>query len=190
MVNSRHCLLTIFLSFLFSLNSFSHKANEAFFTIKTGKGTIEIEAEFPWSIRQALLDFDSTLYHSKLKSDFENTFFNYVKLNLILTDCEGRKIQLYQITEVENKAHSHQNNFLFLYKGKNLLTVENTIMFSLHKNQTNYIFWQNHSYQTNAKKKWIQLPIKKTTQYYWLLLCFIPLFFFIKIKSKRKSNLA
>ena len=58
---------------LFSNLGLAHETNEAFFRIVQKENTIEIEAEFPWTMRNALIAFNPSLENSTNKKDFEST---------------------------------------------------------------------------------------------------------------------
>lgn len=50
----RHYLIVIMI--LSISNGFAHDANKAFFKIQQKGNVIEVQAEFPWSIRNAILE--------------------------------------------------------------------------------------------------------------------------------------
>uniref|UniRef100_UPI0025FFF722 hypothetical protein n=1 Tax=Winogradskyella sp. TaxID=1883156 RepID=UPI0025FFF722 len=77
----KRILFVIVIICLFVTNGFAHDANKSFFKIRQNGEFVEIEAEFPWSIRNAMLDIFPELESSKNQKDFENTFFKYINDN-------------------------------------------------------------------------------------------------------------
>ena len=122
------------------IQAYAHDSKEAFFTIpQNGKnGRVQVQAEFPWTIRTALLTYDSTLQTATSRAAFEQAMFNYVKANLILQDPNGQALALSKTYEVEHQGHSHQSNFIFEYKGNRVHQISNTMLFNVSDQQTNY----------------------------------------------------
>lgn len=116
----------------------AHEANEAFFKISQRDSVIEIEATFPWSMRNALLTFNPSLETATNKRDFENTFIAYIKAKFILKDRNGVVLHYKEYKELENDGHSHQNRYLIMFIGIDLQEVTNTILFNVYENQVNY----------------------------------------------------
>jgi len=133
------CLLLILIMCL-PFTGWAHEPCEAFFTIKTNQDVIEIEAEFPWTMRNALFKFAPELKDSKSKKDFEMVLFEYVKINLLLIAKNGNSLELLSILELPQSDHTHQNNFLITYEADSLDQLQNTILCDLYSNQKNYHF--------------------------------------------------
>lgn len=181
--------LFILLNLFVCVNTvYAHEPNEAFFTFSLKDSLITVEAELPWSMRNALIDYNPKLEKSATKQDFEETFFEYIKNNLILKDKNGVILELQKIEELKTYGHSHQNNYLFTFIGDNLLEVTNTIMFNLYKKQINYntltsneVMFKTsnnkNSFKTNEEKK-------STFSYYWWLF-FIPISLVILMLIKK-----
>ena len=145
-------IVTLFLCLIAGFGH-AHEADEAFFNIAQKESTIEIMAEFSWAIRNALIAFDPQLKDATDKDQFKNAFERYIKSTLILTDQNGKELNLLEFREIENMGHSHQNNYLIVFSGNNLQTISNTMMFNKYDGQTNF-----HTI-------WIDLEVKifKTT---------------------------
>lgn len=129
--------LTLILSLIFTLCQ-AHNANEAFFTLKKGENTIEVQAEFPWTIRNALLDELPELEKTGDKTAFQHAFFNYIQNRFILKNEDQTSLDLLDVKEQETNGHSHHTNYVFVFKGQDVSTIENTIMFNISPNQKNY----------------------------------------------------
>lgn len=181
----------LILVILFPILTFAHEGNTSFFKIKQKTTTVEVVAEFPWTIRNALLDFTPKLKNSKSKEEFDTAFFNYVKSVFILTDKNGNKLELLNIQSIKTDGHSHQNDFLFTFKGTSFSKVLNRISFNINTTQINHHTIIN-SYETNAFNTSLKHPyfeISKqnnaTLGFLWLLIL-IPIsirFLFKKTRS-------
>ena len=68
----------------------THETNEAFFTYIQKENTVEIEVEFPWTMRNALIEFNPLLGNTATKIEFENTFSRYIIEYII--NCEKHSI--------------------------------------------------------------------------------------------------
>ena len=111
------CIVLLF--FAFSGVGFAHDANKAFFNIQQKDNLVEVRAEFPWSIRNALLEAYPELEHSKSKADFDTAFFDYVKTNFELRN-EDSILKLIAVEEVTHNEHAHANAFIFLFEGTSI----------------------------------------------------------------------
>ena len=129
--------LTLILSLIFTLCQ-AHNANEAFFTLKKGENTIEVLAEFPWTIRNALLDELPELEKTGDKAEFQHAFFNYIQNRFILKNKDQTSLGLLEVREQITSGHSHHTNYLFVFKGHDISIIENTLMFNISPHQKNY----------------------------------------------------
>lgn len=125
------------LMWLFVFNGFAHDANKSFFKIYQNGDFVEVEAEFPWSIRNAVLKEFPGLENSNNQKDFDAAFFDYISSNFSISSGNNF-LSLLSIKAIAKDGHSHQNNFRFVFIGNNFDTVTNTIMFNIYENQENY----------------------------------------------------
>ena len=175
----------IFLSCLFVIVCellFGHEKNEAFFDFVQKGNEIEVKAELPWTMRNALILYNPILEKSKSRTDFENTFLDYIRKNLIIKDKKGNELYLKGFEEIENNGHSHQNSFLIYFKGSDLFEVSNTIMFNLSENQVNYntvaIDSRSNVFKTTKSQPFFKLVENRTRKYFWYMgFLFIPLLY-------------
>ena len=140
----KRVLLTVLLSCLLSSTSFGHESDEAFFQIRVTDSTVEVEAEFPWTLRKALMNFNPSLARAKHKNEFEKTFTRYLKANLMLKDHLGKRLPYMHFIPVANDGHSHQSKYLITYAGTNPWKITNTLLFNVNKNQVNHHFFNRH----------------------------------------------
>lgn len=138
-------LLIIFL-FTISTNGFGHETNKAFFEILHQDSIIEVHCEFPWTIRNSLMAFDTSLEYAKNKKDFEKAFYKYIKKNLILSNAKGENLELLGFTEIKKNNHFHAHNYLITFMGTDIKTLKNTIMFNVFNHQENY-----HTYKSDNR---------------------------------------
>ena len=178
-------LVVFGLVFLFLNIGFAHEPNEAFFTYTEKENTVEVEAEFPWSLRNALLKFDPSLAHATDKRDFENAFNEYISKNLIIRDRDGNPLQFQGVYELENNGHSHQNSYLMVFKGHDLFEITNTIMFNLYGNQVNYNTvgaGQNvETFKTNNGVNHFKVGKSNIMEYgYYVLILILPIIYMVR----------
>lgn len=67
-------LLTVFISIIYSIG-YAHDVQEAIFNIKTNENRTEVKAEFPWTIRKALLTAYPELENNTNQITFDKSFF-------------------------------------------------------------------------------------------------------------------
>lgn len=135
----------------------AHESNKSFFKIEQKDATIEVIAEFPWTIRNALLEFAPELKTSKSKDEFDEKFFNYIKSAFIISDIKGKQLELLSVVHINTEGHSHQNNYLIVFKGSTYNKVKNTISFNLKNKQVNYHTLKK-GYETNIFNTTINSP--------------------------------
>jgi len=131
-------ITTAIICFMCSVNSLAHKANEAFYTFQELDSTISVHAEFPWSIRMVLLDYDKTLNESSNESAFLKSLESYFHENLIIKDIDGLILEMISFRFLPQHGHSHQSDFELIYNGSKLRSVENNLFISFFENQKNY----------------------------------------------------
>lgn len=128
-------LLTLLISITYTL-SYAHNAQEAIFNIKNKANNIEISAEFPWTIRKALLTEYPDLENNTNQIAFDHVFFNYVKSNLILSNKNHDTLRLLTINKIES-SESHHNHYVFTYQKLDYNTIKNTLLFNINTKQVN-----------------------------------------------------
>jgi hypothetical protein len=137
---------------------YAHKTNEAFFRVIQKESVIEIETEFPWTLRNALLNFRPELERASNKLAYKKALIDYLKVNLVLTDSRGNILKFMKFEQMENMGHSHQNNYRITYMGSSFEKIKNTIMFNIFDNQVNY-----HRIKANATSKILKTTKDQTT---------------------------
>ncbi|NQY11870.1 MAG: hypothetical protein HRT71_20435 [Flavobacteriales bacterium] len=133
----RKLFILLFLGCLLCTRISAYEATEAHFAIEQGK-VITIEAEFPWTLRNALIAFDPSLETATVKSEFDAALFDYVKKTLVLYIAYGDTNKLDYIQELKNDGHAHAFKYLFTYKSASLSSLNNTLLFGQNEKQRNY----------------------------------------------------
>lgn len=131
--------VVLILSVLFlSLQTYGHSADEAYFRFFVHEELVIVEAEFPWSMRNALLEFQPALENSKLKSDFESALKEYVNENLRLLSSSGDTFKMVSFKEFRESLNSNNGIYVIRFKGRDLSLIQNSILFSIYPHQKNY----------------------------------------------------
>lgn len=178
------CFVCLYSSFVVA-----HETNEAFFIITQKENTIEIKAEFPWTMRNALIAYNPSLENTAGKKDFEQTFMEYIKENLILKNKSGELLQFQNYKELDNNGHSNQNSYLIVFNGSDLFEVTNTIMFNVYDNQVNYnkLAISKKTYKTSKATNHFNVNQKMESGNWYYLLLIIP-FIFLGNRFYQKNN--
>lgn len=125
----------------------AHDADKAYFEISFQNNNTIVKAEIPWTIRNALLAYDSNYAKAKTFEDTNAIFFNYVKEKIKLFDNDGNHLVLLTAELNTDKGHSHATNYILTYKGSSVKKIKNTFLFELNSTQKNY-----HYYYTKKDK--------------------------------------
>lgn len=186
--------ILFFLVVLTPFSCYAHESNKAFFDVSKAETSIIINAEFPWTIRKALIKFNPQLESATSKNEFLKSFKDYLKKNLILINENDEHFELVSLQEVLKSGHSHQSNYFIEYQGKNLEKVKNTLLFNINEDQKNYHQITNNNidlkFVTSAKQPLFRLPKNITSAYLYLLLTipFVLLLFFIRKKNIKELS--
>ena len=168
---------------LLSKIAWAHEVNEAFFKFSLKENSVEVQAEFPWTMRNALIQFNPRLQKAANKQDFEDTFVEYIKKNLVLKDKNGKILPFLDFSEQRDLGHSHQNNYLIRFEGNNPFEVSNTMMFNLYANQINHstvsINSEEKSFKTKYASPTFTLGEKKSYPYFYFLILLVPILIFV-----------
>lgn len=123
---------------------YAHDSDKAYFNItREGSQTI-VYAEFPWSIRNALIAFDSSFNNAKTIEEINAIVFNYTKEKIKLFDTKGKQLPLVKVVfEKNNEEHNHATHYKFVFKGSEISKVLNTMMFEYIKSQENCHWYTN-----------------------------------------------
>ncbi len=166
--------IIIFLLCVSAISGYAHDVNKAFFQITGKDGFTEVRAEFPWTLRAALVDFNPDLNNSSTtKVDFESTFLRYLDANLRLIDNKSNQLTVLDFTEIkEEGSHSHQSTYMITYGGTAIAEISNTVMFNIYDNQVNYneavVGEHTYSFKTTYGNEGVPLESVKDQSSWWL----------------------
>lgn len=182
--------ITLCIAFLSCWLLTAHEPNVAFFKFIETDTSVEVHAEFPWTLRNALLKFNPDLELATSREEFEQTLFSYIKTHLVLVNESGEPLQLLQMRQAQNKQHSHQNNFVFIFQGTGLKEVTNSIMFDLNENQSNYntieTLTSKTTYKTTITNTGFILEKGHSFNYLYVFVLAIPIAWIVWKKTSRK----
>lgn len=117
---------------------YAHDPREVFFVIEQMGDSILVKAEFPWTLRNALLVYEPSLKEASDSTSFEEVLFDYVRSMLVLWDHNGTKMELIRVRTLDNMGHSHQNDYVFTFQGNHLSEIRNELLFNVSDRQINY----------------------------------------------------
>ena len=168
-------ILFIVLGLFFMNWSYAHEPNRAFFEIAVESNEVVVKAEFPWTIREALMQYDSNFKNAKTKSEILKILFSYVNDNFKIKTLNDIQFQLLEVIELPNSGHTHGSEYKFIFKGKAANEIQNTLLFNLYENQFNH-----HEVSLNGKSKkeyktvkekpnFILKPVVKKSYTLWFL---------------------
>jgi flagellar biosynthesis chaperone FliJ len=170
---------------------YAHDSDKAFFQIIQKNNFVEVNAEFPWTLRNALLTYAPKLKETKDKKEFEKALFEYIKSSFIITDIDKNILELLSVNEIKSAGHSHQNTFVLVYEQGVPFQITNTIMFNINDNQENYhnitVNKKSFKYLTSKNKPEFNLIQQKKESHYWfiiLIILFCTILVYIKTRDK------
>ena len=176
---------------LLSIKGYGHEPNKAYFVVTQKASIVEVQAEFPWTIRKALLSDNVRLKNVATKEEFDNAFFNYIKKYLILKNTSNKAFDLLSVKKLPKIGHSHGSTFLISFSGSELMSVKNELMFNLFENQENYHEFnigEKNVQEYSTTKKEPSFIVKQTVKNNFLWLGMGLLFLIIVFSIVRKAT--
>ena len=169
----------------------AHDVNKAYFKIVQHEKQVRVEAEFPWTMRDALIQFKPALKDASSSADFLEAFMEYIRSHLVLKDKYGNALELIDVKEVDQQNHSHQHTYLITFSGKDVHQVQNELMFNIYDNQKNYhtfsINSEKQSFITNADQVSFYVSTNNHFSYWWMLLLILPTIFLFSMINIRRA---
>lgn len=166
-------LLFFCLNFAFIIAN-GHNTKEAYFTIEKKANYIKVDAEFPWTIRKALLAFKPELSQNKGKVVFEKAFFDYVQSCFIIKDKNDKQLKLIRVEQLNSIGHDHQTNYAFYFEYGEICTITNTLLLNINEAHINYHTLlsdeNSEDFNTTLSKKTHQLKNTSTGGLFWAIL--------------------
>jgi len=171
---------------LIACTAIAHSPTEAYFEIYQTPTGIIVDAEFPWTLRNALIDHSPELIQATSQEQFQAVFEQYIQEHFILRDQRSEIIELYSIEKRSNNDHSHSANYRLLFAQSEIAEVTNTVMIALNPSQNNFQTMitgdSEIEFFTNNLAPIYLLKNKKTNGLIWSfsVLLFIPLAILLK----------
>jgi len=158
-------LLTFFLSVHIA---FAHSIDEAYFKIYMKDAKTFVDAEFPYTIRDAVLKVYPEIENST-QQKFDEKVLKYFVANLKMYN-NGNTFLIKNLKQLKGE-HNHSVKYIFDF-GRvdwSSLKIRNTIMFNINSNQKNFHTLQNEKLNkqfTTSKdfKTWSLKEKKKSSQ--------------------------
>lgn len=174
----------------------AHDPNMAYFTIVQKDSSVEITAEFPWTVRTALIKAFPNLKEAKTKAEFEKAFFSYCQQHIQLLGQYGNVLPLLQVQELPNEGHGDSWQYLLTFKGQQWTHIRNTMLFNLYDSQTNFHWMtlkgKKVEFVTTKNEPEFNPWEKPQGQWHWLWfslsLIVVAILMILISKEKGKSN--
>lgn len=134
---------------LISWSSFAHAPNEAFFEFFESDKQLLIKAEFPWTIREALLAARPNLKTAQTTEEMTAGLLSYLQEHIEIRNEQNQRIRIQSIKAAPNtNGHGHGTVYMLLL-GENqwISSIKNTCMFEAYSDQTNF-----HSIEANTTR--------------------------------------
>ena len=192
---NKFLLVNIF-SFMCILFGYAHDTDKAYFEIVTKGDNTIVYSDFPWTIRNALIAYDTDFNNAKTEEEINAIFFNYAKDKLKLYKVNGEELSLLEVILEKDNTHNHATKYTLIYKGTKVEKVYNVIMLDLMKSQKNYNWYTNYKgekieFITSKSSPSFNIKTKKNgkmNMYYALILGFIILIVLLYFLRKKKKT--
>ena len=170
----------------------AHSAKEAFFTFKVDT-TLSVEAEFPWTIRKALIKDYPELATIKSKTVIDSLCVEYLKENFRVFNDAGIINPVEKVVELPNSGHSHSYKVKMIFRDLGFQTIKNSLMFNLNENQINFheviLDGEVQYFQTNQQKSTFKVRQGIPCELWVIVIGFIVLTIAFALLVKRKRSL-
>lgn len=125
---------------IIGLKAYAHAPNEAFFDLFESEQKWLIKAEFPWTIRNVLLEKFPDLETAKTREEMEMGFLTYLQEHIQLVGENNQIIPLQKIRKLpSNNGHGHSSVYMLVFESsKTIKFIKNTCMFDAYSNQKNF----------------------------------------------------
>ncbi len=187
-------LISLIALLFFSYLLPTHDSNIAHFKITSDKNYTIVEAEFTWSIRNAVFKFAPHLENQATKATIQKALEEYITENLVLSSSSNGRLKLKSVKEIKtSKGHSHQINYQITFEGSRFDRITNTMLINVNSKQTNYHTFLGKEYITTNDTISFNVESPKNNTYYWFysigLVLLIFLFNFIRKKHRMQKLL-
>ena len=128
---------------------YSHEPNKAYFEFWQEGHTITVRAEFPWTMRLALLKAFPQIKEKSVQEDFDNAIFDYFSKAIVIKE-NNKNVKLLSVKQLP-QDHSHSVIYKLVFgqvKELEGISITNFCLNNLYDDQINY----NTIYLTEKNK--------------------------------------
>lgn len=144
-------ILPALVLFLTLSNLKAHEVKQAHFVLRKTDHHWVMEGDFPWTLRNALIQFDPKIEQANDQRTIDEALFSYVQSHLILKTKTGEPIPLTEIVQKSNPDHSHQILYEFHFGEGDLAEITNTLMININEDHVNYLVFRDGNEEKNYK---------------------------------------
>jgi len=141
--------------------SLAHDPDQGYLKVERWGSIVHVEAELPWTIRNAVFNFDSTLTPQATQAQLDAALFAYVREHLRLLDEDGNPLPLLSVVTLNKQGHTHQFDMECLFKGNSVKTIQNSLLWNVVEHPKHAIevvhLWTTRSYISNRQQERITL---------------------------------
>jgi len=177
--------------------SLAHDPDQGYLKVERWGSIVHVEAELPWTIRNAVFDFDSTLNPQATQAQLDASLFAYIREHLRLLDENGNSLPLLSVVTLNKQGHTHQFDMVCLFEGNSVKTIHNTLLSNVveHPKHTIQVvhLWTTRQYESNRQQERIILasgiyhPFWVLGVWSGLFLVLIACLLFLTIVIKKRS---
>ena len=168
-------IISILFGLALVLTARAHDTMVASFTIYTKPRFVEVYADLPWTLRNALLEFEPLLEEQKDQEFWDKTLKAYFEANLKIWTQKGEPLELLYFEKLDNEGHDHAAQYLITYDnayGAAPGKVKNTILFAQSEHQVNNHFFKENSrsisFKTTRRKPEVFIDKEGSNENDWL----------------------
>ena len=156
----------------------AHETDEAYFEIRDDSLVLVIEAEFPWTLRKALLKAYPDSETSR--EVFSQNLFEYFQQNLKVESEEGPN-PLQRVLQLEHEGHNHSVKYRLIFERPEFSSIKNTLMFNFSSHQKNVMIYEGSQFSCDPSNPFFKPGEENASlsRAWWLVILIIPGLVFI-----------
>jgi len=139
----------------------AHDPDQGYLKIERWGSYIHLQAELPWTIRNAVYAFDPSLPTNATQAQLDAALFAYIRQHVRLMDPEGNPLPLLTVQALDKQGHTHQFDIEGVYQGHTVQTIHNTLLWNVVEHPKHAIevvhLWTTRRYDSDRKHETITL---------------------------------
>ncbi len=181
---------------LTSFISFGHEDDEAYYTIQQDGNKVQVQATFPWTLRNELLDFDESLVNAQSQESFVNVLNDYVAQKFKFYSASDSS-ELLDIIEKPTIGFSSAD-FEFNFELKGIVeSFKNEMMLNVYPKQQNIHTFLNSTFVSadsllissrQLPKIYLKPEEKRKQNFYWVVGVVVSFGIAIYQSKKKKTS--